>query len=398
MLHNLLRWLEKILIALCGAGMAGILYFLSGTVLPLGYSPAGEQRADAIETSAPYADLKGYQDILDLQKAFVRNAKKLKPSVVSVNNLRKIHKGASRGSFHRPKTPESWYLQFREWMSDFLEREYVVEGLGSGVILDKQGHILTNYHVVEDANRIHVRLHDNREYNARVVGTDPVTDLAVLKIFAIKNLPVPAFGNAERLNVGEWVMAIGNPYGLDGTVTVGVVSGKSRSDLGIATFENFLQTDASINPGNSGGPLINIEGEIVGINTAVAAIGAGVGFAIPIEMARTVGEELIRKGKVERGWLGVGIQPLTPELARSFNMPELEGGVVVNNVDRETPAIKGGMQRGDIIVQFDGRAIANAKNFQQMVASAPIGRLVPIKIIRDGHEKMLEIKIGKMEH
>ncbi|MBI4383351.1 MAG: trypsin-like peptidase domain-containing protein, partial [Nitrospinae bacterium] len=259
-------------------------------------------------------------------------------------------------------------------------------------------HILTNYHVVEDANRIHVRLHDNREYNARIVGTDPVTDLAVLKIFAIKNLPVPAFGSSERLNVGEWVMAIGNPYGLDGTVTVGVVSGKSRSDLGIATFENFLQTDASINPGNSGGPLINIEGEIVGINTAVAAIGAGVGFAIPIEMARAIGEELVRKGQVERGWLGVGIQPLTPDLARSFNMPELEGGVVVNNVDSETPAIKGGMQRGDIIVQFDGRSIANAKNFQQMVASARIGRVIPIKIIRDGHEKTLEIKIGKMEY
>ncbi|MBI4382409.1 MAG: hypothetical protein HY579_00060, partial [Nitrospinae bacterium] len=163
--HKLLRWLEKILIVLCGAGVAGILYFLSDTVLLPGYSPAGEQRADAIETSAPYADLKGYQDILDLQKAFVRNAKKLKPSVVSVNNLRKIHKGAYRGSFHGPKTPESWYLRFREWMSDFLEREYVVEGLGSGVILDRQGHILTNYHVVEDANRIHVRLHDNREYN-----------------------------------------------------------------------------------------------------------------------------------------------------------------------------------------------------------------------------------------
>lgn len=383
---------------LCGAGVAGILYFLSDTVLPPGYSPAGEQRADAIETSAPYADLKGYQDILDLQKAFVRNAKKLKPSVVSVNNLRKIHKGAYRGSFHGLKAPESWLLQFREWMSDFLEREYVVEGLGSGVILDGQGHILTNYHVVEDANRIQVRLHDNREYNARIVGTDPVTDLAVLKIFAIKNLPVPAFGSSERLNVGEWVMAIGNPYGLDGTVTVGVVSGKSRSDLGIATFENFLQTDASINPGNSGGPLINIEGKIVGINTAVAAIGAGVGFAIPIEMARAIGEELVRKGQVERGWLGVGIQPLTPDLARSFNMPELAGGVVVNNVDSETPAIKGGMQRGDIIVQFDGRSIANAKNFQQMVASARIGRVVPIKIIRDGHEKTLEIKIGKMEY
>jgi S1-C subfamily serine protease len=190
-------------------------------------------------------------------------------------------------------------------------------------------------------------------------------------------------------------MAIGNPYGLDGTVTVGVVSGIGRTDLGISHFENFIQTDASINPGNSGGPLINLDGQIVGINTAVAAIGSGVGFAIPVEMALRVGDQLIHKGSVDRGWLGIGIQDLTPELAYNFSL-NTQDGVLVNSIENKTPAQLGGMLRGDIIIQFDGKIISSLKYFQKLVADTAFGKMVPVKILRDGKEKILQIKIGKM--
>ena len=208
------------------------------------------------------------------------------------------------------------------------------------------------------------------------------------------SFPTPVFGSTENLRVGEWVMAIGNPYGLDGTVTVGVISGTGRSDLGIATFENFLQTDASINPGNSGGPLIDLEGRVVGINTAIAEIGAGVGFAIPAEMATRIADDLIDKGTVERGWLGVGIQTLTPELAGSFNVSQVDG-VLVNDVDDGAPAQRAGLMQGDIIIAFDGQTVADSKNMQRMVAETRIGKSVPLRIIRDGTYKTIYAEIGK---
>jgi S1-C subfamily serine protease len=191
-------------------------------------------------------------------------------------------------------------------------------------------------------------------------------------------------------------MAIGNPYGLEGTVTVGVISGTGRTDLGISHFENFIQTDASINPGNSGGPLINLHGQIVGINTAVAAIGSGVGFAIPVEMALDVGDQLIRKGWVERGWLGIGIQDLTPELANTFRLQPSDSGVLVNSVQNKTPAQAGGILRGDIIIQFNSKAVSNLKFFQKLVADTAIGKTVRVKIFRDGQEKLLKVTVGKM--
>ena len=197
------------------------------------------------------------------------------------------------------------------------------------------------------------------------------------------------------MGVGDWVMAIGNPYGLEGTVTVGVISGMGRSNLGIVNYENFIQTDASINPGNSGGPLINLNGEVIGINTAVAEIGSGVGFAIPIEMAMRVASQLINSGEVKRGWLGVGIQSLTPGLASSFNLKHPVIGVLVNSVDPETPAEMGGLVRGDIIVQFDGKGVPSSNLFQQMVADTTIGKTVSIKVIRDGGETFLKVKIGR---
>ena len=337
-----------------------------------------------------YADLEGYQDIVELQNAFIRNAKQLKPTVVSINSL--VQMPSSKRKFR--KGLDSWISNFKGWMSDLIKKKYLVESLGSGVFYDSRGYILTNYHVVENVDEIMVKLMDQREFSAKVIGVDPLTDLAVLKIFSFSSFPVPAFGSTQNLGVGEWVMAIGNPYGLDGTVTVGVISGTHRSDLGIATFENFLQTDASINPGNSGGPLINLEGNVIGINTAIAEIGSGVGFAIPMEMATQIADSLIDEGTVERGWLGAGIQSLTPELAVSFAVSQ-EEGVLVNNVDAGTPAHKAGLLQGDIIVTYDGQTVLDSKSLQKLVAESRIGKSVRLKIIREGIEKTVFVEVGK---
>jgi len=336
-----------------------------------------------------YKDLEGYPDILELQNAFVRNARQLKPTVVSINQLVEI---PSRKK--RLRNGSNWFSNFQGWLSGSLKKKYMVKSLGSGVIYDSRGYILTNHHVIENADEIMVKLMDQREFSARIVGVDPMTDLAVLKIFSFSSFPTPVFGSTENLGVGEWVMAIGNPYGLEGTVTVGVISGTRRSDLGIATFENFLQTDASINPGNSGGPLIDLNGRVVGINTAIAEIGSGVGFAIPVEMATRIADALIDKGTVERGWLGVGIQSLTPELAVSFKVSQDEG-VLVNNVDDGAPAQRAGLLLGDIIISFDGQSVPDSKSLQKRVAETRIGKLVPLGIIRDGIHKTVYVKVGK---
>ena len=241
-------------------------------------------RAETTPAKNIYSDLEGYDDILALQKAFVQNAKTIKPIVVGINSLHEIQSKPFDQSVFEG-TPGNWLSNIQGWLNNTLRKKYQIESLGSGIIYDYRGHILTNYHVVEDTDKILVKLSDGREFNAQVVGVDPQTDLAVLKIFSFSSFTTPVFGNSENAQVGNWVMAIGNPYGLDGTVTVGVISGIGRSNLGIAKFENFIQTDASINPGNSGGPLIDLDGKIIGINTAIAEIGGGLGFAIPISMA-----------------------------------------------------------------------------------------------------------------
>jgi serine protease Do len=354
------------------------------------YSPSSPKKA--VPSSLEYSQ--DYKNLLDLQNAFIRNAKNIKPSVVSVNKVKEL---VEKSSWYEPHGNRPWYASIRNWLAENLKtRKYSVENVGSGIILDSNGYILTNYHVVEDLDRILVKLSDGKEYFAKVLGYDTYTDLAALKISTLRRLPEPEFGESQALSVGEWVMAIGNPYGLEGTVTVGVISGTGRTDLGISHFENFIQTDASINPGNSGGPLINLDGQIVGVNTAVAAIGSGVSFAIPVEMALEVGAQLIHNGTVERGWLGIGIQNMTPELASTFNLNTSGVGVLVNSIANKTPAQSGGMLRGDIIIQFDGQTISNLKYFQKLVADTDIGKEVPVKIFRDGLEKTLKIKIGKM--
>ena len=337
-----------------------------------------------------YEDLEGYQDIVELQNSFIRNAKRLKPTVVSINELVEMPSNKRRTR----KNSDGWLSYFKGLLSDSFQKKYLVQSLGSGVIYDSRGYILTNYHVIENADEIMVKLMNQNEFSAKVVGVDPLTDLAVLKIFSFSNFPVPTFSSSQKRGVGEWVMAIGNPYGLDGTVTVGVISGTHRSDLGIATFENFLQTDASINPGNSGGPLIDLDGNVIGINTAIAEIGSGVGFAIPMEMAADIADSLIDKGTVERGWLGVGIQSLTPELAVSFAVSK-EKGVLVNSVDAGAPAHKAGLLQGDIIVSYDGQVVIDSKSLRKLVADSRVGKSVRLKIIREGIEKTVFVEVGK---
>ena len=344
----------------------------------------------------PLSDHPEYQLVLELQKAFVRNAKVNRPSVVNISSAKEL---VEKSSWYDPHSPDSqsWFLSLKKWLSRNLrEKKYISKTLGSGLIINSQGYIITNYHVIENSKNLLVRLPDNRDHFAKVIGVDPKTDLAVLKIFSLRTLPQPEFGSSRDVKVGQWVMAIGNPYGLQGTVTVGVISGIGRTDLGIAAYENFLQTDASINPGNSGGPLVNLEGKIIGLNTTVAAIGSGVGFAIPIEMALQVAEELIENGNVERGWLGVGIQEMTPDLASAFDLPVLTSGVLVNSVADNAPADSGGVIRGDVITIYNGEKVRDLRLFRHMVADTQVGQVVPIKVLREGREKNLRVKIGKL--
>jgi serine protease Do len=333
-----------------------------------------------------------------LQDAFVGVAQSVKPAVVNIATTQRA-RPSEQGQ--APQVPPSFRGPFRDFFGeDFFERFFGSEpprerqSLGSGVIVDKRGFILTNNHVVEKADQIEVHLSDKRKFSATVVGRDPKTDLAVIKIDAPGDLPVATLGDSSKIRIGEWAIAIGSPFGLDQTVTVGVISAVGRSDVGITTYEDFIQTDASINPGNSGGPLVNLNGEVVGINTAIVASGRGIGFAIPINMARTVSERLIAQGKVVRGWLGIGIQELTEELAAQFGVSP-QDGVLVGNVMRNSPAEQGGLKTGDILLEFNGVRIAGVHQLQREVAETPVGAQARVKILRERQPLELTIVLGE---
>ncbi|MBI1993984.1 MAG: DegQ family serine endoprotease, partial [Deltaproteobacteria bacterium] len=262
---------------------------------------------------------------------------------------------------------------------------------GSGFIIDRDGSILTNNHVVENAQKITVKLADESEFEAKVVGKDPKTDIAVIKINAKGNFSVPPLGDSDQLQVGEWVMAIGNPFGLDNTVTAGIVSAKGRH-IGAGPYDNFIQTDASINPGNSGGPLINLRGEVVGINTAII----GIGFAIPINLVKELLPQLKGKGKVTRGYLGVLIQKVTPDIAESLGMDKSRGALVAS-VSKDGPAERAGVKVGDVIVEFDGKEIRDSNDLPIVVARTPVDRKVRLKVLRDKKEVMLTVAVGELK-
>ena len=275
-------------------------------------------------------------------------------------------------------------------------------GSGTGFIIDKDGYILTNHHVVDNADVIKITLDNEKEFEAELIGSDSKTDIALLKIVKQTGdnteFPYLALGNSSDVEVGEWVVAIGNPFGLDHTVTTGVVSAKARN-IGAGPYDEYIQTDASINPGNSGGPLLNMSGDVIGINTAIFSRtggNVGIGFTIPINMASDILEELKKDGRVTRGWLGVMIQKITPELAETFKLSD-SNGALVNDVVPNGPAAMGGLKRGDVIVKFNGKEIVSVENLPKHVASVEPGKSVQVEIVRDGSKKSLDVTIAKMK-
>ena len=329
-----------------------------------------------------------------LQAAFVGVAEKVRPSVVNVGTVQIARPG---------KAPSPGFFSEDPVFKDFFDRyfgparpgtrgEFRLPSLGSGVIIDKRGDVLTNFHVVKGADGVTVRLSSNREYRGQIVGTDVKTDLAVVRFQSDTELTVAVLGDSDALKVGEWAIAIGNPFGLDQTVTVGVISATGRSDVGISTYENFIQTDASINPGNSGGPLVNLRGEVVGINTAIVASGQGIGFAIPVNMVKRVIAQLVERGKVTRGYLGVSVQPLPEGLARSLGVPGA-GGAIIGRVYPNSPAAGAGLAQSDVIVTYDGTAVADYHHLQRLVAETDVGKRVSLDIIRNRSKQTVQLRI-----
>jgi serine protease Do len=316
------------------------------------------------------------KDILGTQQAFVNLVKTVTPSVVNISTIGK--KKLVRPFFEASPLFEDFFGE-RGGRPQF-RREH---SLGSGFIVNKDGYIVTNDHVVRDAETIQVKLSNESVYSGKVIGSDPKTDIAVIKINAKEPLPAAVFGDSTKLQVGQWAIAIGNPFGLDRTVTVGVISATGRSNMGIETYEDFIQTDASINPGNSGGPLLNIYGEVIGINTAIVATGQGIGFAIPVNMAKQVVTQLIAKGNVSRGWMGISIQAVTDDMARSFGLSKTYGALV-NDVVASGPAAKAGILQGDVITGFAGNPVKDVRQLQRMVAETPVGKRVDVELYRDG--------------
>ncbi|HEX2056438.1 MAG TPA: Do family serine endopeptidase [Nitrospiraceae bacterium] len=327
--------------------------------------------ATATEPAAAVSpDAAGLKVLEDIQEVITNLAEETKPSVVSILP---VQSGRSRESGDRLPNPS---------------------GSGSGVIVDSEGHILTNNHVVGESSEVEVRLADKTKLFAHVVGKDPDTDLAVLKVTSDRPLIGARFGDSNTVKVGQWVLAVGNPFGLDRTVTLGVVSGIGRENVNLSRYENFIQTDASINPGNSGGPLFNLRGEVIGINTAIINFAQNIGFAIPSNMAKQVMQQLIANGRVVRAWLGVGLQPLTAELAKKFGVQDGEG-VLVNEVFDKDPAAVAGIKPGDVITKVDGNPVDSPNKLSRMVAGVPPGSTVDVEVVRDGRRIQLKVALSE---
>ncbi len=317
-------------------------------------------------------ELSGLRLLEEMQSVLVTLADRVKPAVV---NIAPLSASAKSGEAPRDRGPNN-------------------PGTGSGVIVDKEGLIVTNNHVVGDAKEVEVRLSDKSKFIGHVIGRDPDTDIAIVKITPTGELPTVPFGDSSKVRVGQWVMAVGNPFSLDRTVTLGVVSGLERDAVRLSRYEAFIQTDASINPGNSGGPLFNIKGEIIGINTAIINYAQGIGFAIPSNMVQQVVGQLRVRGKVIRGWLGVGIQEVTAELAGKFGIKENDG-VLVNDVFENEPAARAGLKPGDIIAKVDGRRVETPAGLSRAVAGLPPGTKIELDVIRSGERRTITVDLGE---
>jgi serine protease Do len=345
-----------------------------------------------------YAEPKISQGSIDMLsktgQAIAEIVDEVKPAIVNISSAKTI-KTQQRSN---PFFDDPFFRRFFGDESPFrAPKERKAFGLGSGVIVDPTGFILTSNHVIQGADEIKVTLPDKRELKGEVIGTDPLTDIAVLKIHA-DHLSTIRWGDSDRLRVGETVIAIGSPYGLTGTVTMGIVSAVGRANVGIANYEDFIQTDAAINPGNSGGALVNVRGELVGINAAIFSTSGGyqgIGFAVPSNMAKAVMDSLIKKGKVVRGWLGVTIQPLTPELAKQFNLKE-DNGALIGDVIEGGPAEKAGILRGDVIIAYEGKKIDDPNQLRNMVANTEPGKEVEMTVIRENKTEKKRVTIGEL--
>ncbi len=340
--------------------------------------------------------MKSKTDYVGFPQSFAALAEKVQPAVVNISTTSTVTIPGNpfRQFFgHDQGGPLDDF--FKNFFSQTPDRKMRQQSLGSGFIINRDGYIITNNHVVDNADEIKVKLSDGREFKAKVVGRDSKTDLALIKISSIfKNLPILELGDSDKMRVGDWVLAVGNPFGLEHTVTQGIISATGRV-IGSGPYDNFLQTDAPINPGNSGGPLVNLKGEVIGINTAIVPGGQGIGFAIPSSLAKSITSQLKEKGKVVRGWIGVAIQTVTPELAKSFGMKEAKGALI-GDVVKGGPAEKGGMKTGDIIIKFDGKDVKSSSDLPRLVAEMPVGKTVDVIIVREGKELHLSLKIEKL--
>ena len=375
---------SRVVVLVLAAVAAGIVLSAGFNVSPIARALWGDKEKPAVVPAA--AGLRMVP--VDIPQLF----KEVSPAVVNISTTQVV-------KIDRPRMRNPFGQQdpFDEFFNNFFGRmpkEQKRRSLGSGFIVSADGYILTNNHVVEKADEVTVTLLDKEEFKAKVVGTDPKIDIALVKIDAKKKLTFVALGDSDRLEVGEWVVAIGNPFGLGHTVTAGIVSAKGRI-IGSGPYDDFIQTDASINPGNSGGPLFNLKGEVVGINTAIVQGGQGIGFATPIQLAKSVLDQLKDKGKVTRGWLGVYIQRLTPEAAENLGITGRRGALV-SDVTSGGPAEKAGIRSGDVIVAFNGKEIKDEHDLPQAVATTKPGKTVDLRLLREGKEMTIAVTIAEM--
>lgn len=377
--------------------LAGIVI---GLILASGLNWTGHLTADSpgqpkgeegiTQTSPGTTNLDGQSILNALSNAFSDVAEKVTPSVVTISTETVI-KG-------RQVSP--YWFPFDDFFGQRMpEREFTQQGLGSGVIVQADGVILTNNHVVDKADNIVVKLMDGRQFKAEVKGTDSRTDLAVLKIDA-SNLPSISIGNSDAVRVGEWVLAVGSPLQEEfaHTVTSGIVSAKGRTGVGLTQYEDFIQTDAAINPGNSGGALVNLKGELIGINTAIASRSGGnigIGFAIPANLASKVMSDILTKGKVVRGWLGVQISNITPDIAKMYGLNNNSEGVFIREVVKDSPAETAGLQAGDIVLEVSGKKVRNATELSTLIGSTDPRTSVNLKVLRDGKEREINVKLAE---
>ena len=378
-------WLVFAQITTVALALLLVIQTMRPDLLPSKYPGGG---SSAAQESAPAAQIKTAELGAKPATSYSPGARRAMPSVVNIFTSKEVK---------LPRHPFMDDPLFRRFFGDQYDAETQrSSSLGSGVIVGTEGYILTNHHVVEAADEIEVAFNDGRQAKAHTVGSDPETDLAVLKV-ELKNLPAITFGRLEQVSVGDVVLAIGNPFGVGQTVTMGIVSATGRSHLGINTFENFIQTDAAINPGNSGGALVDSSGNLVGINTAIYSrngTSMGIGFAIPVSIARQVMDQIIATGSVTRGWIGVEVQDITAELAESFKLPNTHG-VLIAGIVRGGPADRSGVKPGDILIEVDGKPIADSSAMLNLVAAAQPGKPATLKIIRNGAPLTIKVTVGK---